>query len=168
MGVVTIGKQIRFFMLYSDEKQFFESVSELKDIIVNDKLQPVTVNELQNSNKTTFYIMSSESSIIKDKNGYINAIRSEVIEFSKCLIRNDKLVSYGRLWAEFEYFDDSEHRVIKSKRFKDKFVEYKKWITKNLKLSNSKDFYIGQEALKLYKFEGYKMMATPKLEVKFD
>ncbi len=161
-----MGKQIRFFMAKEDELEFYDLVLSSNDFFIDDKQNILDKEALFNSNEITLYIAQPNSNIIKDENGYINIIRSEVIEYSRCLFRNSNL-DYGRLWAEFKFYDSEGELVQKEKWFNDKFSSYRKWIKKNYRVSKSKDFYIGEQAYKLYLTKELEMMATPLIKVEF-
>jgi hypothetical protein len=112
--------------------------------------------------------LSQYSKIIYSRNGFIDVICSDVIEFSRSMARNQKKVQYGRLWVELKYFEESGVGVTKEKWLNEKYSAYKRWIEKQYKISKCKDFYIGATTYKIYKHESFKLMATPVLEVEFE
>ena len=173
-----MGKQIRFFMLGSDEIKFLELIEATGDLIVDDKGNTIDIIEfkeglLHSEEKkdylafTEFYIIFPDSNIIKFESGIINQIRSDVIEVLMCSVTEENLVREGRLWAEFKYYDENRMLKSKGKWFEEKFNLYRNWIKKNLRISVNKGYYIGEEAYKLYKEKGYRMKAGPKVEIKF-
>jgi hypothetical protein len=155
-------------MLNEDEKDFINLVSQFGDIIVDNKGNSLTMEEVIKSDKSVFYILSQHSKIIYSMNGFIDVICSDVIEFSRSMARNEKKVQYGRLWVEIKYFDESGTSVTKEKWLNERYSSYKKWIEKQYKISKCKDFYIGIATYNLYKHESSKLMATPVLEVEFE
>jgi len=170
-----MGKQIRFFMHGNDELKFLEIMEEQGDSIVDDKANPIEINKLKQFFRNTveeveltqFFMIFPESKLIRDENGFIEPIESDVIEFSRCSIESENMVWAGRIWAEFNYYDNNDAMVKKDKWFEQKFNKYRNWIKKNLRISVDKGYYIGEEAYKLYKEKGYRMKAGPKVEIKF-
>lgn len=170
-----MGKQIRFFMLNCDEKKFLDYVKESGDPIFDKKSNPIEldkfgriIEKIDQPSIKQIFITSPESKIIKDENGFIDQILSDVIVFRRCSTTEEKMVWEGRIWAEFKYYDDSGEMIQKEKWFEQKFNKYKSWIKKNSRISVDKDSYIGVKAYKLYKEKGYRMMNSPKVEIKFE
>ncbi len=169
-----MGKQIRFFMLNSDEEKFLEYVKESGAQISDKKSNPIEIDKFgriiedkDQPSITQLFITSPESKIIKDENGFIDQILSDVIVFRRCSLTEEKMVWEGRIWAEFKYYDDRDELIKKEKWFEQKFNKYRSWIKKNFRISIDKFAYIGEEAYKLYKEKGYRMMNGPKVEIKF-
>ncbi len=173
-----MGRQIRFFMVGSDEIKFLELIEAEGDLIVDEKGNNIDINTLKDGmlhseekkdymTFTEFYIIFPDSKKIKFESSIINQIRSDVIEVSRCSMTKENLVWEGRLWAEFKYYDDKGDTIIKEKWFEQKFNKYRSWIKKNFRISLDKSSYIGEEAYKLYKEKGYRMMNGPKVEIKF-
>jgi len=162
-----MGKQIRFFMVQQDEEKFLKVIKEFGDTIVDNMLQPFSLCDITSSTKEILNIISPESSIIKSKRGCIDSLFSDTIEFSRSYLKNQNELYYGRLWTELKYYNENREIVTKSKVLNDRYSFYNKWIKKNFKISDDKDFYIGEEAYKLYKEFDLRMMATPKTEVVF-
>lgn len=162
-----MGGQIRFFMTELDEIKFLHNVIGCNDIIIDNK--GINVNFPDNNELPMIvYIAGPESQVIIDQNGFLDLIRSEVIEFSTCIIREKNELYYGRLWAKFEYFNNDGEMLKKTKQFEDKFVYYKKLIVKGSILSKDKKFYISHKAYQLYLDKSLKMMTTPALECEFE
>jgi len=145
---------------------------------VDDKGNPIPIHTLMeipryNGEKThvppitQFFIASSESKIFKSKNGFLDQIRSDVIECSRCILQNGNLLFEGRIWVEPRYYD--ENGIIKNKEawLAQKFNAYRSWIKKNFRISADKSAYIGAEAYAL-KTKGHRMMNGPNVEVMFD
>ncbi len=163
-----MGKQIEFFMLKADEEGFLQTVSEANHLIVDEKVSPILLEDAINSIILSLYLISSNSCIFKNNSGFIDAIVSEAIQFSRCMNREEKVVRSGKLWAEFKYYDRSKQLTTKNKQFNDMYNLYAKWIKKNFKQSKCKNYYIGNAAYEKYKSEGYLMMAGPQHIVEFD
>jgi hypothetical protein len=169
-----MGRQIRFFMLNSDEEKFLEYVKESGAQIFDKKSNPIEIDKFgriiedkDQPSITQLFITSPESKIRKDENGFIDQILSDVIVFRRCSLTEKKMVWEGRIWAEFKYYDDRDELIKKEKWFEQKFNKYRSWIKKNFRISIDKFAYIGEEAYNLYKEKGYRMMNGPKVEIKF-
>lgn len=162
-----MGRQIRFFTMNNDEDYFIQTIFNSSDKIVDSKGNSMTLGEIKLC-RLNLYIISPNSKIFYTKNNFINSINSDVIEYARNTVNIKKQVEYGRLWLETKYYDTYGNAVTKEKWLSAKFSKYKKWIVKNYRLSKDKDFYISEEAYKLYKSGEYKMMATPVTEVHFD
>jgi hypothetical protein len=173
-----MGRQIRFFMIGNDEKKFFEVIEAFGDLIVDKKGKSLEISKLKEillqeeekkvlSTLNKFFITFNESKLIKDENGFIEPFESDVIDFSRCSIEGGNMVWQGRIWAEFNYYDNNGVLVKKEKWFEQKFNMYRSWIKKNFRISVDKFAYIGEEAYKLYKEKGYRMMNSPKVEIEF-
>ncbi len=161
-------------MLNSDEEKFLEYVKESGAQISDKKSNPIEIDKFgriiedkDQPSITQLFITSPESKIIKDENGFIDQILSDVIVFRRCSLTEEKMVWEGRIWAEFKYYDDRDELIKKEKWFEQKFNKYRSWIKKNFRISIDKFAYIGEEAYKLYKEKGYRMMNGPKVEIKF-
>lgn len=162
-----MGRQIRFFMINEDFDMFVQNVSDLSDLIIDYKGNIVVKEEILNSNMASFFIKPYHSINVCDRSGYVNEIRSDVIQFLRCMTIKNQIM-YGRLWYENKYFNETGNVIVKDKWLSDKFNIYKKWIVQNYRRSKEFDFYIGEATYKLYKDGEYKMMATPVTEVVFD
>lgn len=169
-----MGRQIRFFMLGQDEEEFLKHVKENGDIIIDTKgnvLETEYILETSMPKVLQVLIKSPQSKIVLDLNGFVNDFKSDVIVFSRStsLAKHDpKRIWDGRLWVELRNYDENGIVVMKPKWLEENFNRYKKWITKNCKISNDKAFYICRNAYRLNKDEGYKMMNSPKYEVEFE
>lgn len=163
-----MGKQIEFFMANTDEIELLHKVSEQKDLILNDKALPMTLEEAANSSSLSLFIVSGEAMVYKSNSGFLDAIVSEAIQFSRGMRRDSNVIRTSRLWAESMYYDSNHKLTKKSKYFNDMFSFYVNWIKRNFKPSKCKNYFIGNEAYRLYKEEGYIMLAGPKHIVEFD
>lgn len=163
-----MGKQIEFFMSLKDEMEFFEKVLESKAIIVNDRALSMTLDEAIKSNALSLFIVLNDAYVYKSASGFLDVIVSEAIQFSRGMRRDESTIRSSRLWAEFKYYDVNSNLIAKSKQFKDMFNVYNKLIKKNFRQSKCKNYFIGNEAYKLYKEDGYRMVAGPKHIVEFE
>lgn len=161
-----MGNQVRFFMTNKDEITFFKHLENMQKSILSDKGSVMTIEEVFNSKDMLFFIASKESNIIKKTNGYIDTLKSDTIEYSRCITKENNL-TYGRVWAEFKYYNEDGSCIVKDKKFKEDFNAYKKWISTNFKISKCRYFHIGDDAYKNYKEHGWNMLATPVTKVEF-
>lgn len=131
-----MGRQVNFYMLPEDEKQFIEFVRSTGDIAVynwkNETPYPPEILEFPPpfSVPSSFdYCIFNKSlgSAVKttfiEKQGYytIDMTNSLVIEFSRCGLKNNKLRE-GRIWAEF--------KIVVGNSFQGKEEEFLKWYQK--------------------------------------
>jgi len=161
-----MGNQVRFFMTEEDEIIFFKQFEEMQKNILNANGRFLTIEEVLNSKDKLFFIASKESNIIIKSNGYIDTLKSDTIEYTRCIAKENTLM-YGRVWTEFKYYNEDGNCIMKDKKLKEDFNILKKWITKNLKISKCRYFHIGDDAYKNYKEYGWNMMATPVTNVEF-
>ena len=162
-----MGKQIRFFMSILDEEEFLKKVKESKHFILNNKGHIIKFDEIQASNTLSLFISLPDSIIRKYSSGFIDSISSEVIQYTRCTELEGKGLRDGRIWAEVKFYDDNDQLTGKRKEFEEMYKLYEKWLRKNFKISKEKDYYIGSDALRLYREEGYIMVAGPKQTVEF-
>jgi len=156
-------------MSNKDEADFLEVIVQFNNYILDNKACVLTVEEAKSSTKNlSLFITSQNTNISKDSNGFIDPIVAEVIQFSRCMSIEDKYLRNRRIWAEFKYYDDSQKLVTKSKKFKDTYNIYEKWIKKNFQLSKCKDYYIANDAYRAYKKGEIFLMAGPKQAIEFD
>lgn len=193
-----MGKQIRFFMNHEDEKKFLEFIYSNRDILVKRELKNGKVQIARSIEELTdykYYIFNQSWKMVSDKFSEVDDEFAEVIEYYRTYIVNIKdnkimvkpgsfgiekkyLVSKdidkimpGRFWVQMKYWskeDDKDIIITKNPELDKKYKLYKKYITKNFRLSKSKYWYIGPGAYELYK-QGWKMMSGgPIGETEFD
>ena len=163
-----MGKQVRFFMTNKDEVDFLKAIIQFNNSILDNKAFVLTVEGANSSPNLSLFITARNTNISKDNNGFVDPIVADVIQFSRCMLLEDKYLRNGRLWAEFKYYDDSKKLVNKNKGFKDTYNIYEKWIKKNFRLSKCKDYYIANDAYRAYKEDEIILMAGPKQIIEFD
>jgi|GEM_PF-5432169 len=173
-----MGRQINFFMFGDDEHKFLNYVKETQNYLIDRFGNTISFEEMEpsccskdenqaNRMMDIYYIAAPNSKIeIRDKAG-LQSVISEVIEFSPSIIRHSNELWNGRIWIETKYYDEHRNIVMKPKWFIDMFNLYQKWIKKNLRPNKDKDFYVGDNAYKLKKSEGYRLMNSPKVEIDF-
>jgi hypothetical protein len=171
-----MGRQIRFFMFVQDEQNFLEHIKQNKDFLLDGKgnrlgfekiMEPVIYNGRTIAVEPVVYVASFESKIVK-RDAFLDVSQSDVIEFWRCSIRQEYQLWDGRIWYETRYFVENDEIYTKPEWLNKKYNEYKKWIVKNYKISREKDFYIGSQAYRMYKEEGFKMMNSPTVSIDFD
>lgn len=146
-----MGKQIRFFMTRKDETEFLKAIIESMNLVLDPLANKLTFEEAQKLTALSFFIATDKLVISKDKNGFIDPITAEVIHFSRCILKEDKTMKNGKLWAEFRYYDGNQKLKKKSIDLSNIFSKYEKWIKKYYKISKCKDYYIGSDAYIQYK-----------------
>lgn len=162
-----MGRQIRFFMLEEDENKFIKLAKDMDCKITDRKGKDIFVSRERGTGFKQYYLSFNESNIFINKNGYIDELKSDIIELDSCIIREDKNIDYGRLWLETQFYGDNGIIVKKEKWLEQKYNKMKRWIINNYRISEEKDFYIAEEAYKRYLDGSYDMMATPITKVKF-
>ena len=163
----SLGRQIRFFIESKDEEKFVNYLVSQNYYFVDKYNQHNDVSELLRSNVLSFFIASPQSKIHLGKGEFVDSITSDVIQYSRGFIKESHL-HYGRLWFEGKYYNEYNVLTFKDDWLHDNYMNICKWVKKNFRLSNSKDFYIGEGAYELYKNGVYKMMASPKYTVDFN
>ncbi|SDP28677.1 hypothetical protein SAMN04487897_1656 [Paenibacillus sp. yr247] len=155
-----MGKQIRFFMSNADELEFCKAVSTLEGQLVTEDFFEINSGFLTENQPRKVYIKFPTSQIIVGNSGRIDVLSSGVIEFVTCISLADSM-NYGRLWIQ------TNESNTKEKWLSAKYNNSSKWIRKTYKINIDKDFYIADDAFKLYE-SGVRMMATPNTECKFN
>ena len=163
-----MGKQVRFFMSRKDEIDFLKIIVQLNNFILDNKAYLLTVEEAEVSTDLSFFITSQDLVISKDNNGFVDPIVAEAIQFSRCMVLENKYLRSGRIWAEFKYYDNSKKLKTKSKEFSTMYSVCEKWIKKNFKRSKCKDYYIANDAYSAYKEDRVILVAGPKQAIEFD
>ncbi len=166
-----MGRQIRFFMAPEDEGEFVDMILEKKELLVRPKLKDGNIEPIKTRLSISdykLYIISEHSRIVGKSTGFICETFSDVIEFYRCKIKDGCRMEYGRLWVELKYWDEQGQLITKNKRLSERFEFYRKWIKKNYLLSKDKEFYIGDEAYKLYCEGELKMISPINYVVEFD
>ena len=160
-----MGKQVNFFISGEDLRTIFDLVDERNEIILNDIGKTVTISEVLQINASIqiLYIASITADIHMGISGrYINSSWSEAIELSvhRPLVTH---LTESRIWAQFTNYGLDDKIVTKSPEFSHMYDFYAKWLKKHFRMSipncSRHFYYIGEDAYRLYKEEGYQMMA---------
>ncbi len=155
-----MGKQIRFFMTYGDEKDFLDSVRELGplSVIFNtftdesamevQSLQPVGISVFNNNlslvNPTIVGAVKYE---FYPSQAYycIDLAESEVVQFNRCK-SVDSWLANGRLW-----FDEKTSQGKKSAAFSKWANSLLRWIRSHYERDASGLYFVAPKALELSK-----------------
>lgn len=156
-----MGKQIEVFMSSIDITKLMEYVISQSDSILDSQGKHLTIEECSSGDILSIFLVGRQDKLVKNDSGYIDAIVSEVIQFSKGNIGDNKYIYPSRLWAEFKYFDNRHVYITKSKEFSNLYIKYAKWIKKNSSKSKCENYYICNNALKSISEEGYVMKSGP-------
>lgn len=156
-----MGKQIEFFIAKQDEIELLRYFEE-KSVFYSKKKDLLTIEGVVESNELTVYICCPQSKIIVKDNGFIDAIESDVIHYSRGFKHKENVIEVSRIWAEFKYYDGNQNIIQKEEWFEQFFEQQRKYIKKSFKISKCKRYYIGKEAYKFYKDEGFSLKAGPK------
>lgn len=160
--------QVRFFMDKEDERLFCQHVIESGDVLVDRHGKEMPLGEIADDDFYHLYIASHESNLYVRKSGFLDDVRSDVIQFVRCKLKNDEEMDYGRLWFESIYYDDTfTDKFVKEEWIKKKYNKYARWIKKNYLINTDKDFYIAPGANDKYKSSQIRPMATPVTAVEF-
>ena len=160
-----MGKQVELFMLSNDEIAFLSYVAK-SYILLDSKAKTLTASEATITNELSIYFSLDKTDITFDRNGFIDPIASEVIQFSRSILRKHGLTS-GRIWAGFCYYAISGEKKFKSNDVKDMYTNLSGWIKKNMKQSTCKRFYIGASAYTEYKSNRISLVSAPQNLVDF-
>jgi hypothetical protein len=163
-----MGKQVNFYMLEEDEREFVEFVlSERKTVILGAGSQqemPPILDGLPVEDSPTIwrntvffwrpsYPLFTRHVVMKvgplQGQGvyYIDFLRSSVIEFGRSLLLPDEnLLTRGRIWAEMRRLEGDKF-VHKGEEFEKWYDTIAAWIRKRYRKVGTKPyFYIGPRA----------------------
>jgi hypothetical protein len=144
--VLSMGKQVNFYMMESDESQFIEFARTGRDLcIIPFPLRTASVPclaELPKLDIPFWYSVclwdrsgSTDPAlryVSQQKYWIVDELNSEVIVFSRSIIDQGRLVR-GRIWAEFIVWKQSDppERLRKSKAFENWFDRLGRWIKRH-------------------------------------
>lgn len=162
--VVKMGRQINFYMLPEDEKEFISDVLQRKDVVMIaepfESKFPNIISSLPEPFSKPFWhsiyfwtINGKLETKYIEKQGYflIDSLTSPVIEFSRSFMRDNLLVR-GRIRAQLQYWKSNEI-VSKGKEFENWFNAIARWIRKHYQKISELE-YIGPHALEWRKRGG--------------
>jgi hypothetical protein len=158
-----MGKQVRFYMTYEDEKEFLqalrlkapvrlicqvfkdESAMEMPEILPVKKDMSAFM-ALVNSNCSTRF---NYRCVPEHKNYFFDQQNSEAIEFSRSEPRDDNRITDGRLWFQETWYENRESEGRKSEEFCKWANSVLRWIRSHYHKREDWD-YVGPHAFKLW------------------
>lgn len=165
-----MGKQVRFFMTYEDEKEFLEAVRLSSPVqLVRNTFADESKNEIQSlqpvgtthddSNLSLFNVAAVsqlKQEFFPSSHSYcIDLTESEVVQFNRCMEVKNWLAD-GRLW-----FEEKSRRGMKSDVFVKWAKSLLKWVQSNYYKDDGGNF-VAPHALKLSK--AGKLQLGPPIE----
>lgn len=174
-----MGRQIGFYMLDDDAKQFLNCVAESGSVMLirgqnftSTHPDEVVLSEFPTVASTEepqhYYLWNKsipgtpvlQRIVPKDKLKpvfyAIDARNSPVVELRRCILR-ELILSEGRLWMEPAFLTDQQTLQAKPEDFTIWYEKLHKWIKKNFMKASDRwnhPVYIGQSALKWAKAHG--------------
>jgi hypothetical protein len=171
-----MGKQVNFYMLEEDEKEFVEFVLSQSEAVILGfaSLQetPSILDRLPTEDSpvirqhTVFFWRPSDplftwSGVMKagplqgQRLYFIDSSQSAVIEFGRCLLLPDKnMLTRGRIWAEMRRLEGDKF-VHKGEEFEKWYDIIAAWVRKRYRKIGTKPyFYISPRAYSLYQAGG--------------
>lgn len=165
-----MGKQFRFIMDESDEKDFFNYVVRTGKVFQTNKSEGTfQIFSILDELWLKLYLTKDEFdnlSYINSKDGvqYIDTLKSPVIEFRQTLPRyHNKEIQRGRIYFDNRYYDEEGNIVQKEKTLDNWYKELVGWLKKRLKCveisSNDKAMkeYVSESLVELIK-DGFKLL----------
>lgn len=138
-----MGRQINFYMTPSDEEEFLRFLKADRDVCVfmdgtlSSEVQPIeSLPEKGIPGWFMLFLWDTENSpppkmnyVPEQKHYVVDSTVSEVIEFLRCFMHEDRLVR-GRIWAEMVgwHAHDPATPFEKSDKFKKWFDRLASWI----------------------------------------
>ena len=156
-----MGRQIRFFMTDFDETIFLKFIKESNHLILDRWGNVIDFESVSTCKEMQVLIALKDSNLCTNESGFIKDIKSDVIEYTRCMKKDDNKLCDGRLWVELKYYDEQGVLVEKGAKIKEAYNKYKKWIVKCMRISIDKDYYIADGAYKLYKDGRWTMSTGP-------
>lgn len=170
-----MGKQVNFYMLEEDELGFMQLVRAKTAIDIvgsaSTSETPTALDHLPTEhspvvwrNKVylvrpgsvlfTRYVMMTAGPMRGQGLYFIDESRSSVVEFSRCILRPDGVLTRGRIWAEMRRLD-GDHFVYKGHGFEEWYDSIATWIRRRYrKVGDKPYFYIGPKACEWWQAGG--------------
>ena len=161
-----MGKQIEFFQAKEDEVEFLQMVADSGYLLVDGNGGKLNIKEAISSKELSLFITFNDSHISISNSGFLDAIISEVIQYSRGLKKENQLEK-SRLWMENKYYDFSGTQKSKTKELTDMYKIFEKWVKKNYVKSDCCNYYIGQIAYAQFKEGDFNCKAGPRHIVTF-
>jgi hypothetical protein len=171
-----MGKQVNFYMLEEDEREFVEFVlSDRKTVILGsgslqevppilDRLPvedspPIWRNDVyfwrQGYPLFTRHVVMKVGPLQGQGVYYVDSSQSSVIEFSRSLLLPDEnMLTRGRIWAEMRRLEGDKF-VHKGEEFEEWYDSIAKWLRKRYRKIGTKPYFrIGSRAYNWYQAGG--------------
>lgn len=170
-----MGKQVNFYMLPKDEAEFMEALRARTEFIIigspSMTQTPTILDELPVEDspvvwRDTVYLgrpgcalftrrVTMQAGPLQGKALYfIDGSDSSVVEFGRCVLRDDGVLTRGRIWAEMRRLE-GKHFVYKGREFEEWYDSMAAWIRRHYrKVGERPYFYIGPEAYKWWQAGG--------------
>jgi hypothetical protein len=166
--MLPVGKQTRFFMSEADELGFLGVARDRRDVILDVKGRELDIDDVGARGEFKVYLAQPDLGlVVRRPSGYVEDGESEVVEFVRCRQLADDTIGDGRIWAVFRYYDASDQPVSKSKEFEAMYSFYARWVKKHYRINRDKDYYIGPDAYRKYKEDGW-VMRSGVVTLEFD
>jgi hypothetical protein len=141
-----MGRQVHFYMTTEDERKFIEFIRRERNLVIFKSVLPTTeiadLNELPNPGEPFWFslcIWDKEHSpppsltyIEQQRHYCVETIESEVIEFDRCVMDQERLVP-GRIWAEMNGWRRQDPATIinKNQTFATCYNRLASWIKRH-------------------------------------
>jgi hypothetical protein len=175
-----MGKQIRFFMLYQDEKKFLEflsndsSVKFVLPIVEHPKISfidPVRILLLENNMFYMYdirydiqpYVKRSLEKFYDPQKGELTnstrevysipSLNAPVIQYCRSINADDGMLLSGRIWVEMYALSENNMEFVhKGEILENLYKNIVSWFRRNLtRVKEVGDYYFGSEALKWFR-----------------
>lgn len=171
-----MGKQVNFYMLEEDEAAFMEAARARAEIIIvgsaSTSKAPTILDQLPTEHspvvwRNKVYLgrpgwalftqrLVMQAGPLQGQGLYfIDESGSPVIEFSRCILRPDGVLTRGRVWAEMRRLDGN-HFVYKGREFEAWYDSIAAWLRRHYrKVDDTKPyFYIAPKAYEWWQAGG--------------
>ena len=178
-----MGKQVRFYSLQQDEKDFWKfvssipessrlstqsSIKQISSFIVNWDTELPNKNFRQynigkgNLNRLNIHLREGSYKYYSETElRYVDTgerffwfdPNAPFVRFDSSVLNDDEKLRQGRIWADF-YMLQGDQFVYKGDEFKELYETLAAWIRKNFKKIKGVDGYFGKEALAWYQNGG--------------
>jgi hypothetical protein len=152
-----MSKQVNFYMTSDDEEEFINFIHSDRDAcIFSDRIPAPEIknlNRLPDRSMPGWFIVwlwdkenspPPELKYIAEQRYYVvDFFKSEVIQFSRCIIDNNRLIR-GRIWAEITGWDRNNPSITinKSEMFQKWFNRLSSWIKRKSTKNKVGDFLL--------------------------
>ncbi len=125
-----MGKQISFIQTKDEETEFLKMVIEAGFLISDDRNVTLNKEEAVISKELSLFILFNNSKIVMSKNGFLEIIESEAIQYSREFYFNNKSRN-NRLWVGNKYYNNNGQLVSKCKELDDMYSFLVKWVKRH-------------------------------------